>query len=56
MNFNQLNGIIRAVIPAVLAYAAGKGWITQDAIGDITAACVAVAAAVWSVVTNHKPE
>ena len=54
MDWNTLNGVLRAIVPAGLAYAVGKGWITQGSVGDISAALLAVAAAGWSVVTN-KP-
>jgi hypothetical protein len=54
MDLNSINGILRAVVPALLAYAVGKGWIAAGSVGDITAGVVAVAAAVWSVITN-KP-
>lgn len=54
MNLNQINGIIRAVVPAVLAYAVGRGWIAETAVADISAAVVAVMAAVWSLTTNKK--
>ena len=52
MNTDQITGIVRAVLPAMLAYAVAKGWITTSSVGDITAAAVAVAAAVWSVHNN----
>lgn len=52
MNGNQINGILRAVLPAALAYAVGRGWITQSDVGDITAAVITLASAAWSVYTN----
>jgi hypothetical protein len=52
MNFDQMTGVIRAVVPAALAYAVGKGWIPAGAVGDITAAVVAIAAAMWSIQNN----
>ena len=54
MNLNQLNGILRAVIPAALAYAAGRGWLTQGQIADVTAAIITLVSAAWSVRTNVK--
>lgn len=54
MDMNTLNGILRALVPAGLAYAVGKGWITQSSVGDVTAAVMAVAAAAWSVASNRK--
>ena len=52
MNSDQVTGVVRAILPAVLAYAVAKGWITTSSVGDITAASVAVASAVWSVQNN----
>ena len=52
MNSDQVTGVVRAILPAVLAYAVAKGWITTSSVGDITAAAVAVASAVWSVQNN----
>ena len=52
MDMNTVNGVIRAVVPAALAYAVGKGWVSSSSVADITAAVLAVAAAGWSVWTN----
>ncbi len=52
MNYEQITGILRAVVPAVLAYCVGKGWISQNDVGEISAAVVAVGAAAWSVINN----
>jgi hypothetical protein len=52
MNYEQFTGILRALLPAAMAYAVGKGWIPAGSVADISAAVVAVAAAVWSVVSN----
>ena len=52
LNTDQITGIIRAILPAILAYAVGKGWITTSQVGDITAAVVTLAAAAWSVQNN----
>ena len=54
MNLNVINGIIRALVPTALAYAVGKGWITNDQVGLIITALTAVAAAGWSVYTNWE--
>lgn len=58
MDWNVINGILRAVVPAALAYAVGRGWITQSQVGDLTTAIITIAAAGWSVHTNmpsNKP-
>lgn len=54
MDLNTLNGIIRAIVPAGLAYAVGKGWITQSQVGDLTTAVVTIIAALWSIQSNRK--
>ena len=54
MDLNSINGVLRAVIPALLAYCVGKGWILPDTVGLITTAAVSVVAAVWSIISN-KP-
>ena len=53
MDINSVNGILRAILPAALAYAVAKGWVPVGSVADITAAVVAVAAAVWSVTSNR---
>lgn len=55
MDINSVNGVVRAIVPAVLAYCVGKGWIAETTVVDITAAAVAVVAAIWSLVSN-KPK
>ena len=52
MDINTINGIIRAIVPALCAYLVGKGYISAGSVGDITAAIVAVAAALWSIKSN----
>ena len=54
MDMNTVNGVIRAVVPAVLAYAVGKGWIAAGTVGEITSAIVAIAAAAWSIFSNRQ--
>lgn len=52
MNFDQVTGILRAVVPSALAWAVGAGYVPAGSVGDITAAVVALAAAAWSVHNN----
>jgi hypothetical protein len=54
MTQNQFMGILRAVVPAILAYAVGKHWITGTVADEVTAAIVTLAAAGWSVATNKE--
>jgi hypothetical protein len=52
MGTDQFTGILRAIVPAVVAYVAGKGWIPADTATDIGAGVVAIFAAIWSWKTN----
>ena len=54
MNLNQVNGVLRAVIPALLAYAVGRGWLGESQAADILPAILALVAAGWSVITNAE--
>ncbi len=55
MNTNQINGVIRAVVPAILAYFIASGKLPDTAVADVTAGLVAIVAAIaaaWSIWTN----
>ncbi len=52
MGIDQFTGILRAVIPALAAYLAGKGWLPLDTASDIGAGLITVLAAIWSWRTN----
>ncbi len=54
MNFDQWTGLLRALVPAFLGIAAGKGWIPNESVGDVATAVAAVTAAVWSVISNKS--
>ena len=54
MNANQLGGIIRALIPGVVAIATHYGIGTNDQDTIIATAVATAAVAIWSAVTN-KP-
>jgi hypothetical protein len=53
MGTDQLTGILRAVIPAFVAYVAGKGWLPADTASDVGAGVVTILAAIWSWKTNR---
>lgn len=52
MDINILNGVIRALAPALVGYLAGKGVIPAGDYGTVVAAFTALVAAVWSVKSN----
>ena len=51
---DQMGGIIRAIVPPILAWFLAKGYITSDQVAPIIAGAVAIATAAWSTYTN-KP-
>lgn len=55
MDSNIINGVIRAVAPAVIAYLVGKGTIPAADYGPLLAGVTAVVAAAWSIWSNKKP-
>ena len=52
MNTNVVMGILRAVVPGLVAYAAGRGWISAGEAGEISAAIITLGMAAWSATTN----
>lgn len=56
MNNDQLTGILRAIVPAVVGYFAAKGYVPQAVAGDFGSALVTVvsvlAMAGWSFHNN----
>jgi hypothetical protein len=54
MNSDQLAGILRAVLPAVVAFAVAKGWVGAGSADWLVASVVSIVCAGWSAWTN-KP-
>ncbi len=52
MNSDQVTGILRALVPAFIAYAVGRGWVSASSAGEVGAAIITLGAAGWSVYTN----
>lgn len=52
MNQNQITGLARALVPAIVAYIVGKGYLSQSSAADVSAAIIALLAAGWSVQTH----
>lgn len=55
MDSNVINGVIRAVVPAVIAYLVGKGTIPAADYGPLIAAGTALVAAAWSIWSKKAP-
>ena len=49
---NVIGGILRAVVPAMVAFAVAKGWLPQSSASDVATAIITIGAAGWSVKTN----
>lgn len=56
MTLNQVRSILRALVPAILAFAVGRGWLGSEAAADVTAAIVALGAAVWGAFENQPKQ
>ncbi len=53
LNYDQITGIIRAIVPPIVAWFAAKGYISDGSSSVILAAALAIAAAVWSILNNR---
>lgn len=53
MNSDMIGGVLRAVIPAVIAYLVGAGTIPDGDYTEAIAAVVTLAATVWSIISNR---
>lgn len=53
MTWDQIAGPLRAILPALLAFAVGKGWINAGSADWIVTSILAVGAAAWSVWSNR---
>jgi len=51
---NQITGPIRAIVPALTAFAIGKGWLPAGDYAEPIVGIVAGCAAIWSYFV-HKP-
>jgi len=53
-NLEQWKGVLRAVIPAILAYVAAAGWISEGNIPTYTAIAITIVTAIWSMMTHTE--
>ena len=52
LNQDQFMGILRALVPAGMAYAVGRGWVSASSAGEVSAAAITIGAAAWSGFAN----
>jgi len=53
MTTDQITGVVRALLTALVAYLAGKGIIPSADGADLIAAATTIIVAVWSIWTNR---
>jgi len=53
INYDQATGIIRAVVPPLVAYAAAKGWLGNQDAASVGAAIVTLLTVGWSLINNQ---
>ena len=51
--WDQISGPLRAILPALFAFAVGKGWIGAGNADWIIAGIMSIGAALWSFWTNR---
>ncbi len=51
---DYLKGALRALVPSVVAYAVGRGWIPASAAADAGALILAAGAVGWSIFDKRK--
>ena len=49
----SIQGALRILIPAVVAFVAGRGWLASEFAGDLTAFLIALGSAFWSAYENR---
>ena len=52
MNQDQIMGVLRVLLPSILSYAVGKGWLTTSQVADVSAALVMLTGVAWSIVAH----
>ncbi|CAB4182613.1 hypothetical protein UFOVP1090_23 [uncultured Caudovirales phage] len=56
MNSSIINGILRAIVPAIITYAAAKGFdLSQFGSEAVIGGVAAIIAAIWSVTSKKAP-
>lgn len=53
MTSDQIGGVVRAILTALVAYLAGKGIIPEGAGADLIAAATTILVAIWSIWSNR---
>ena len=53
MNQDQFMGVARVIVPSLVGWAVGKGYVPAGSAADIGAAILAMVLAAWSFISNR---
>lgn len=53
MTWDQINGVVRAILTAIGGYLVGKGLLDQTTATELVGAVLTIAGAVWSIFSNR---
>ncbi len=53
MNSDMIGGVIRAIVPPVIAYLVGKGTLPAGDYGTVVTGFVSLLTAIWSIHSNQ---
>ena len=54
MTWDNIQGVVRALLAAAGGFAVAKGWFDSAMANDLTAAVLVIGSAIWSVYHNSK--
>jgi hypothetical protein len=52
INYDQIAGLARIIVPVGVSYAVGRGWISASGAGDVTTAFLTIGASIWTILAH----